>query len=200
MNDKGNLCFAAPGTWHAVRACEAAGISDFSMHDLPHTFPQLHYREPILLARNIKGKKIVDASSVSGDVFKQRWAGRGLAVGDINNVGRIDAVVTENNGPAHILLNETKTTNHWLGLELIGHKSNRDAIGAVVKLTTTHGPQWETVSTTGNYLSASDKRLNFGLGSDKTAQTIEIHWPSGIVQTLKDVKGDQYIKIDEPTD
>ena len=172
-------------------------------HDLDTielTFPQLHYREPILLARNLNGRRFADVSAISGDVFTKRWVGRGLATGDINNDGKLDAVVTENGGPAHILLNKTKTDNHWLGLNLIGHKSNRDAIGAVVKITTSKGPQWETVSTTGSYLSSGDKRVHFGLGPDTTAQTIEIQWPSGIKQTLKDVKGDQYVTIDEPTE
>jgi enediyne biosynthesis protein E4 len=170
-------------------------------HDLDTielTSPQLHYREPILLARNLGGKKFADVSAVSGEVFTKRWVGRGLAVGDINNDGRLDAVVTENGGPAHVLLNETKTANHWLGLSLIGHKSNRDGIGAVVKITTGQGLQWETVSTSGSYLSASDKRVHFGLGAETAAQTVEIRWPSGMVQTLRDVKGDRYVTVDEP--
>jgi hypothetical protein len=160
--------------------------------------PQLHYREPMLLARNIEGKKFVDVSSISGDVFSKRWVGRGMATGDINNDGLMDAVVTENGGPVHILMNHTKTGNHWLGLNLTGHKSNRDAIGAVVKVTTASGSRWATVTTCSSYLSSSDKRLHFGLGTAATAQLVEIRWPSGIVQTLKDVKGDQYVKIDEP--
>jgi hypothetical protein len=170
-------------------------------HDLDTielTFPQLHYREPMLLARNLDGKKFVDVSPISGDVFTKRWVGRGMAIGDIDNDGRIDAVVTENGGPAHILINETKTANHWLGLNLIGHRSNRDAIGALVKITTSTGSQWETVSTSGSYLSSSDKRLHFGLGANGVAQAVEIHWPSGIVQTLKNVPGDRYMTIDEP--
>jgi enediyne biosynthesis protein E4 len=160
--------------------------------------PQLHYREPMLLARNIEGKKFVDVSSISGDVFSKRWVGRGMATGDLNNDGLMDAVVTENGGPVHIIMNHTKTGNHWLGLSLTGHKSNRDAIGAVVKVTTATGSQWATVTTCSSYLSSSDKRLHFGLGTAATAQSVEIRWPSGIVQTLKDVKGDQYVKIDEP--
>ena len=170
-------------------------------HDLDTielTFPQLHYREPMLLARNLDGKKFVDVSSVSGEVFNKRWVGRGMAIGDINNDGLVDAVVTENGGPAHILMNTTKTVNHWLGLNLIGHKSNRDAIGAVVKLTTAKGSQWATVTTTGSYLSSSDKRVNFGLGTETAAQSIEIRWPSGIRQTLKNVKADQYLTVNEP--
>src|SRR5580698_846536 len=138
-------------------------------HDLDtieKTFPQLHYREPILLARNVDGKKFIDVSAVSGDVFTKRWVGRGMAIGDINNDGLLDAVVTENGGPAHILLNKTKTNNHWLGVKLVGHKSNRDGIGAVIKITTSAGPQWETVTTSVGYLSSSDPRAHFGLGKD----------------------------------
>ena len=159
--------------------------------------PQLHYREPLLLARNVEGKKFVDVSATSGEIFSKRWVGRGMATGDIDNDGRIDAVVSENGGPAHIIMNQTKTKNHWLGLNLVGHKSNRDAIGAVVKVTTAGGSRWGTVTTCSSYLSSSDKRLHFGLGDEATVRSIEVHWPSGIVQTLKDVKGDQYLTIDE---
>jgi hypothetical protein len=159
--------------------------------------PQLHYREPMLLARN-NGKKFVDVSSVSGDVFHQPWVARGMAIGDIDNDGRIDAVVTTNGGPPHILHNETTTTNHWITLRLTGHKSNRDGIGAVVKLTTAQGSQWVTATTSSGYLSASDPRVHFGLGDSAAASSIEIRWPSGIVQTLTNVKGDRQIQVDEP--
>jgi enediyne biosynthesis protein E4 len=160
--------------------------------------PQLHYKEPMLLARNT-GRKFVDVSSISGDIFHEAWAGRGMAIGDIDNDGRIDAVVTTDGGPAHILHNETVTHNHWLTLHLIGHTSNRDGIGAVVKLTTSSGSQWFTVTTSSGYLSASDPRVHFGMGDSPVADSVEIRWPSGIVQTLNKVKGDQQIQVDEPT-
>jgi hypothetical protein len=159
--------------------------------------PQLHYREPMLLIRN-EGKKFVDVSSISGDVFHQAWVGRGMAIGDIDNDGRMDAVVTTNGGPAHILHNETATANHWITLHLTGHKSNRDGIGAVVKLTTATGPQWVTATTSSGYLSASDPRVHFGMGASAVADSIEIRWPSGIVQTLTHVQGDRQIQVDEP--
>ena len=89
--------------------------------------------------------------------FQQPWVGRGMAVGDLNNDGRLDAVVSTNDGPAHILLNGTATPNHWLTVNLVGHTSNRDAIGATIKLTTAHGAQYVTVSTAGSYLSSNDK-------------------------------------------
>ncbi len=161
--------------------------------------PQLRYREPMLLLRNT-GKGFTDVSADSGDVFHEAWVGRGLAIGDIDNDGRIDAVVATNGGPLHILHNETPTSNHWLTLKLVGHRSNRDGIGAEVKLVTASGPQWVTATTASSYLSSSDKRVHFGLGAESIAQSIEIRWPSGIVQTLKDVRGDQILQVDEPVD
>jgi len=170
-------------------------------HDLDtieKSFPDLHYREPPMLLRNIDGKRFVSVGPVSNDVFRQRWAGRGLATGDIDNDGREDAVITENGGPVHILMNRTKTANHWIGFKLVGHKSNRDGIGAVIRIDTSEGSQWETVTTSSSYLSASDVRAHFGLGRDTSVKTVEIRWPSGIVQTLKDVPGGQYLRVDEP--
>lgn len=159
--------------------------------------PNLHYREPMLLVRNTS-KGFVDVSAQSGEIFHQPWAGRGLAVGDINNDGRMDAVVSTSEGPAHVLLNETGTPNHWLTLKLTGHKSNRDAIGAEVKVVTARGAQYATVTTAGSYLSSSDKRVHFGLGPETTVQKVEIRWPSGILQTLSGVKADQILAVDEP--
>ena len=169
-------------------------------HDLDTvelSYPNLHYREPMLLLRNT-GKEFVDVSAASGAVFGQPWLSRGMAIGDLDNDGRVDAVVTTNDGPVHILHNETPMQNHWLLLKLVGHKSNRDAIGAEVKLVTARGQQVATVSTAGSYLSSSDKRVHFGLGSESTAQSIEIHWPSGTTQTLKNVRAGQILTVDEP--
>ena len=170
-------------------------------HDLDTielNFPQLRYKEPMLLAHNT-GKGFVDVSAQSGSVFHQAWTGRGMAIGDIDNDGRIDAVVSTNGGPAYVLRNETATTNHWLTLNLIGHRSNRDAIGAEIKLTTASGSQYVTISTTGSYLSSGDKRAHFGLGTATAAKSIQIHWPSGVIQTLDNVRADQILTVDEPT-
>jgi len=179
-----------------------AGAKDLLIaqgHDLDtveKSYPQLHYREPMMLLRNM-GKRFVDVSAMSGAVFQEAWVGRGMAIGDIDNDGRVDAVVSTNGGAVHILRNETPTDNHWLTLKLVGHKSNRDGIGAVVKVTTQQGAQWVTVTTASGYLSSSDVRAHFGLGKAVTAQSVEIRWPSGIVQTLKDVAGDRLVKVDE---
>jgi hypothetical protein len=168
-------------------------------HDLDTielNYPNLHYREPMLLARNT-GHEFVDVSRQSGSVFHQAWVSRGMALGDIDNDGRLDAVVTTNDGAVHVLHNETATRNHWILLKLVGHMSNRDAIGAEVTLQTASGPQYATVSTAGSYLSASDKRVHFGLGQENVALKIEIRWPSGIRQTLKDIPADQILQIEE---
>jgi len=169
-------------------------------HDLDTielTFPSFHYREPMLLARNNQGV-FSDVSSEAGTVFQQAWVGRGLAIGDLDNDGRLDAVVTTNDGPLYVLHNETVSQNHWLLLKLVGHKSNRDGIGAEIKVVTAAGPQYQTVTTAGSYLSSSDKRVHFGLGGATSAQSIEIRWPSGLRQILKDVPGDQILQVDEP--
>ena len=170
-------------------------------HDIDNielTYPQLRYKEPLLLMRNIGHGKFADMSAAAGEVFKQAWAGRGLALGDIDNDGLEDFVVTTNDGPAYVIRNKTQTANHWLTLDLVGQKSNRDAIGAEIRLTTSKGAQSWIVSTAGSYLSSSDKRAHFGLGADDRAKSVEIFWPSGIRQQLGEVKGDQILQVEEP--
>jgi hypothetical protein len=159
-------------------------------HDLDtieKTNPHLHYKQPMLLARNT-GHGFVEVPG-----FQQAWVGRGLAVGDLDNDGRVDVVISTNNGPAYVLHNSTATTNHWLTLNLVGTKSNRDGIGAVVKI----GAQSTTVSTSGSYLSSSDKRVHFGLGADAVAERVEIQWPSGMKTVLTKVKADQVLTVRE---
>src|SRR5437879_10193171 len=131
-------------------------------HDLDTielTYPNLRYREPMLLARNT-GHSFEDVSAEAGSVFREAWVGRGLAIGDIDNDGRLDAVVTTNDGPLYVLHNATSTPNHWLILKLVGHKSNRDALGAEVRVATARITQVATVTTASSYLSSSDKRVD----------------------------------------
>jgi enediyne biosynthesis protein E4 len=167
------------------------------MDTIQLTFPHLRYLQPPLLLRN-NGKTFTNVSNQSGEIFQQRWAARGLAVGDINNHGALDVVVTTNNGLAYVLENQG-SHGHWLTLSLVGHKSNRDGIGAEVKMVSASGmAQYATVSTTGSYLSASDRRVHFGLGTDSSARSIEIHWPSGIVQRMENVPANQILTVNEP--
>jgi enediyne biosynthesis protein E4 len=169
-------------------------------HDMDNvelSTPNLRYREPAALIRNVAGK-FRDVSSAGGPVFHEPWVGRGMAIGDIDNDGRLDAVITTNDGAVHILRNETPTQNHWLIVKLVGRRSNRDGIGAEVKTITTKGTQLQTVTTAGSYLSSSDQRVHFGLGTETVVQRLEIRWPSGISQTLNNVHADQILTVEEP--
>jgi enediyne biosynthesis protein E4 len=159
--------------------------------------PHLHYLEPPLLLWNDKGKRFDDVSAQSGEIFQQPWAARGMAIGDLDNDGRIDFVVTSIDGPAWVLHNETPGQNHWITLKLEGVQSNRDGIGAQVKISTSTGDQYATVTTASSYQSSSDKRVHFGLGSTASISRVEIRWPSGIRQILSNVKADQILTVKE---
>jgi hypothetical protein len=162
------------------------------------TFPHLRYLEPPLLLRNT-GKRFVDVSPQSGAVFQRQWAARGLAVGDIDNDGDLDVVITTNNGPAYVLRNDGGNAKNWLLIRLVGQKSNRDGIGTVIKLAAASGKeQYATVSTAGSYLSASDHRVHFGLDTELSAKYLEIRWPTGVVQRVENVAANQILTITEP--
>lgn len=162
------------------------------------TQPNLRYREPLLLARNVGGK-FSDVSGTAGEAFRRPLAARGAAFGDWNNDGRFDIAVHVNGGPALLLENAHAGAGHWLIIETVGTKSNRDGIGALVRLETASGrEQHAMVSATGSYLSSNDRRAHFGLGGETLVKRIEIRWPSGAVQRLEDVRADQILKVREP--
>jgi enediyne biosynthesis protein E4 len=122
---------------------------------------------------------------------------RGGAFGDFDRDGRIDVVVTRLNEQP-LVLHNTSDSGNWLLLRLIGHKSNRDGIGARVHLVSQSGEQWNTVTTSVGYGCSSDRVVHFGLGKDPRAISLEIHWPSGVVQTLHNVAANEFHVIDEP--
>jgi len=154
----------------------------------------LSYKQPPLLMRNT-GKGFVNITDAAG--LTKPLAARGAAFGDLDNDGEIDIVVAQVNGTPMILRNNG-TKNHWLGIALTGTKSNRQGLGARITVTDAKGDkQIFDVSTASSYLSASDPRVVVGLGTKTGVQTIEVRWPSGVVQTVKNPAIDKYLTITE---
>lgn len=168
------------------------------MDNIALTQPDVHYLEPPMLLRNVSGK-FVDVSAQSGPAFRHPRAARGVAFGDFNNDGFIDVVMNCNDQPA-VLLKNTGNANHWLIVDTIGTKSNRDGIGAQLHLVCGSLQQYAIVSTASSYISASDKRIYFGLGKSDSIQLLEIVWPSGIKQRFANLRADQILTAREPND
>lgn len=169
------------------------------MDNISMQVPDRHYPEPNTIFRNLGNGKFEDVSAGAGPDFQVEAAHRGVAFGDLDNDGRIDMVISVLDGPAELFHNITQNGNHWILLKLVGTKSNRMGIGAQIHITTEDGKQqWNEVTTSVGYASASDSRVHFGLGKNEKIREIEIRWPSGIKQILKDVAGDRILTIEEP--
>jgi hypothetical protein len=169
------------------------------MDNIELTHPSYRYLQPLLLMRNVNGK-FRDASKQGGPAFEIRRAGRGAAFGDLDNDGNLDVVINCNEQAAVVLHNQGSSRNNWLLVDTSGTRSNRDGTGAQLRLVTDSGlEQNGLVSGAGSYLSASDKRVHFGLGPDKFVRLLEITWPSGVVQRLEKIAANQVLKVQEPS-
>ncbi|HXJ93250.1 MAG TPA: CRTAC1 family protein [Terriglobia bacterium] len=160
--------------------------------------PDVRYLEPMLMLRNAKGR-FANVSARSGEPFEVPRAGRGAAVGDLDNDGRLEIVVNCNDEPAVVLHSDGGFANHWLTVDTRGTVSNRDGIGTAIRLVSESGAeQYGMVNTAGSYLSASDKRVHFGLGADRRVRLLEVTWPSGTVQRIENIAADQVLRVQEP--
>jgi len=156
-------------------------------------------RQPDTMFENVDGREFRDVSARLGADFNHAGFQRGSAFVDLNNDGFLDLVVTSLDEKPRILMNSADNGNHWLLVDTIGRRSNRDGIGAALKLTTASGRTlYNHVTTSEGFMSSGDKRVHFGLGIEKAIQSLEIRWPSGIVQTLKRVQADRILTVTEP--
>jgi enediyne biosynthesis protein E4 len=158
--------------------------------------PKVSYSEPPLLFRNLGNGKFANVTAEMGAAFNRPIVARGAAYADFDRDGDLDVLISTNNGPAYLFRNDGGNRNHWLSVRLAGTKSNRDGIGAVVRLQSASGKQWSMVRSGSSYCSQSDLALTFGLGQD-TSAALEIEWPSGSKQQIGNVPADQFLSIDE---
>jgi uncharacterized protein YndB with AHSA1/START domain len=159
--------------------------------------PRVTYRQPPLLFRNLGRGKFASIASAVGPQFSRPIVARGAAYGDVDRDGDLDVVLTTNHGPAYLFRNDGGNRNHWLRVRTVGTKSNRDGIGAVVRVTSASGRQWAMVRSGSSYCSQSEMAPTFGLGKDKAVQTLEVEWPSGVKQRFTNVPTNQVVTVEE---
>ena len=165
-----------------------------NLRGTPYPFHQRN-----LLFHN-EGARFREASGEAGPAFQLSEVGRGAAFGDVDNDGRIDIVVTNNNGPVRLLLNEMTSSNHWLEVRLQGVKCNRDAMGARVAVRWQGQRQlWGRAHTDGSYLSASDVRVHFGLGATPETVQVLVEWPDGSKEKWDNVRADSLVTLRQGT-
>jgi hypothetical protein len=169
-----------------------------------HVYPQVDtvpsgpkYREPMVLLQNQGNGTFKDISLDAGPVIQVPRVSRGMAVGDLFNDGRMEAVVENLVGKPIILRPEGASTNHWISFELEGVKCNRLALNARVRVTSGKIAQLGEVLSGGSYLSQNDLRLHFGLGESQKVEKVEIIWPDGNIEPLANLPADRYYFVRE---
>lgn len=159
--------------------------------------PRVQFRQPPLLFHNEGAKRFADATAAAGPAFSRPIVARGAAHADHDHDGDLDVVLTTNHGPAYLFRNDGGNRNNWLAIRTRGVKSNRDGIGAIVRVQSASGRQWQMVRSGSSYASQSDLTLTFGLGADTTVATIEVEWPSGAKDRLTGVAANRRLIIEE---
>jgi len=159
---------------------------------------RVQVEQPNTVFRNLGGAKFAALTAEAGLTAQPPARHRGSAVGDLNGDGRLDVVATALSTPAELWINDSPGGNHWIAFQLQGTKSNRDGIGARIKLVAGGAAQYNQVSFAAGYASSSAGPTHFGLGPNKSAELVEIRWPSGIVQELSNVSADRVVKVKEP--
>jgi enediyne biosynthesis protein E4 len=157
----------------------------------------LTYREPKILYRNLGNGRFEDVSAKAGAAITADNIGRGCAFGDVDNDGDVDIIISNLDGPPTLLRNDGGNRNNWMLITCVGTRSNRSAIGTRVKVATAGHTQTDEVMSGSGYYSQNDLRLHFGLGRATRADAVEVAWPSGIKETLRDLPANQLFVIQE---
>jgi hypothetical protein len=162
-----------------------------------HVYPEVDkyklgsdYQEPRLLFHNNGNGTFADVSGMAGPALREARSGRGMAVGDLWNDGRISAVISNMNAPPSLLLNRAPNANHWIGFRAIGTASNRDGIGARVTVKAGARTWVDEVRSGSSYISSSDLRVHFGLGKTGAVESVQVRWPSGLVENFSGLRVD----------
>jgi len=171
-----------------------------------HVYPEVDslkigitYDEPKLLYHNRGDGTFSDVSQVAGPGIAAVAAARGLAIGDLWNDGRMSVVIANRNGPPSLLVNQRKYANHWVGIRAVGTRSNRSGIGARITVRSATLRQVNEVRSGSSYISQNDLRLHFGLGTDTAVVSIEVRWPSGLVERFAGATIDTIQTVKEGT-
>ena len=159
--------------------------------------PKVQYKEPPLMFRNTGNGTFEPVSSSLGPAFAVPEVARGAAYADYDHDGDLDILISNNHGPARLLKNDGGNRNRWITIKTVGTKSNRDGIGAVVRVQSASGKQWSMVRSGSSYASQSDLAQTFGLGQDPVVQAIDVEWPSGAKDHAANVKANQIVVIEE---
>jgi hypothetical protein len=169
-----------------------------------HVYPELEksgldvpFREPKVLYRNLRNGRFEDISSRAGSGVTMPRSSRGVAFGDFDNDGDVDIVVNNMGSPPTLLRNDSANGNRWLKIKTIGTRSNRSGVGARLRVVVGSHSQIDEVRSGGSYMSQSDLRVHFGMGPATKADSIEVRWPSGQIDTLRDVETNQVVWIRE---
>jgi enediyne biosynthesis protein E4 len=165
--------------------------------DINRIQPKVVYREPPLMFRNAGKGRFDNVSDNLGADFRRPIVGRGAAYADYDRDGDLDLLINTNDGPAVLYTNEGGNRNHWLTVRLNGTRSNRSGLGAVVRIESASGRQWNTVHSGSSYCSQSELSLTFGLGGDPKVVALSVEWPSGTRQQFKDLPVNRFVTIDE---